>query len=162
MRVFGSEEVLKNAKFARSFKVVRNAKIANFLRRNARFLEVFTRKFLQVFFSDFFVSFSSFLNVKSASFWHFLRFFSVLNARILNVFGVFKNARFAFKFVEVFERNFRNFRNFRRNVFKNVDSFKFLVFVRFFKYFKNFRVFTVVVFKFFRVFRGFARGSAYG
>ena len=159
MRVFGSEEVLKNAKFARSFKVVRNAKIANFLRRNARFLEVFARKFLQVFFSDFFVSFSSFLNVKSASFWHFLRFFSVLNARILNVFGVFKNARFAFKFVEVFERNFRNF---RRNVFKNVDSFKFLVFVRFFKYFKNFRVFTVVVFKFFRVFRGFARGSAYG
>ena len=150
---------LPNAKFARSFKVVRNAKIANFLRRNARFLEVFTRKFLQVFFSDFFVSFSSFLNVKSASFWHFLRFFSVLNARILNVFGVFKNARFAFKFVEVFERNFRNF---RRNVFKNVDSFKFLVFVRFFKYFKNFRVFTVVVFKFFRVFRGFARGSAYG
>lgn len=117
MRVF--RKVLKNVKFARSFKSVRSARNANFLRKSARFFRSFAREFsanfsanFKSFFSDFFVNFASFLtfksSVKSVSFWSFER----------NIFG--------------------------KNVFKFFDYFKFLVFVvfvKFFKYFKSFRVF---------------------
>lgn len=159
MRIF--RKVLKNAKFARSFKSVRSAKNVAFLRKFARFFRSFAREFsanfsanFKSFFSDFFASFASFLtfksSVKSANFWDFTRNFSVLFAKISSVFMVFKNVKNAFKFREVFDKNFRIF---RKNVFKFLV---FVVFEKFFKYFKKFRVFA---FKFFRV---FARESGYG
>lgn len=162
MRVFG--KVLKNVKFARSFKSVRSARNATFLRKFARFFRSFARWFFasfsanfKSFFSDFFVNFASFLtfksSVRSANFWDFERNFRVLFEKISSVFRVLKNVKNAFKFREVFVKIFRIF---RKNVFKFFDYFKFLVFVKFFKYFKSFRVFA---FKFFRV---FARESGYG
>lgn len=112
MRVFG--KVLKNARFARSFKSARSARNATFLRKFAR---------------EFFVSFAMFLNFKifskSAGFWDFERVFSVLFVRFLSVFEVLKNVKNVFKFREVFEKIFRIF---VKNVFKFFDSFKFLVF----------------------------------
>lgn len=165
MRVFG--KVLKNVKFARSFKSVISAKNANFLRKNVRFFRGFAREFsanfsanFKSFFSDFFVNFASFLtfknSVKSVSFWDFERNFSVLFVKNSSVFRVFKNVKNAFKFREVFEKIFRIF---GKNVFKFFDYFKFLVFVVFVKFFKYFKSFRVFAFKFFRVFE---RESGYG
>lgn len=176
MRAFG--KVLKNVKIARSFKSVRSARNATFLRKNVRFFKSFgsfknakNGRFVvefsanfsanfKSFFSDFFENFASFLtfksSVKSASFCDFERFFSVLFVKISSVFRILKNGKNAFKFREVFEKIFRIF---GKNVFKFFDYFKFLVFVVFVKFFKYFKKFRVFAFKFFRVFE---RESGYG